>query len=153
MPKFAIGVDYGTNSVRALVVNIANGEEVGTSVWNYESGEHGILLDDKDVHLARQNPADYLKGFYESVREAVRSASECCAEFSVDSVVGIGVDTTGSTPIPVDQDGIALALKSEFQGNLHAYVWLWKDHTGYDEAEEITLKAAKYGYLSKCGGT
>ena len=153
MPKFAIGVDYGTNSVRALVVNIANGEEVGTSVWNYESGEHGILLDDKDVHLARQNPADYLKGFYESVREAVRSASEHCAEFSVDSVVGIGVDTTGSTPIPVDQDGTALALKSEFQGNLHAYVWLWKDHTGYAEAEEITLKAAKYGYLSKCGGT
>ena len=63
-PAFAIGVDYGTNSVRALVVDIADGREVATHVYDYPSGEAGILLDPKDPHTARQNPADYIEGFY-----------------------------------------------------------------------------------------
>jgi L-ribulokinase len=151
MPKYTIGVDYGTNSVRALVVDTTNGNEIATAVWNYETGEQGVWLDDKDVHLARQNPADYLKGFYQSVSEAVKIA--VAQGVSPNDIVGIGVDTTGSTPIPVDSDGIALGLKSEFADNVHAFAWLWKDHTGYAEAAEITAKAASYPYLSKCGGT
>ncbi len=67
-PAFAIGVDYGTNSVRALVVDIADGREVATHVYDYPSGEAGILLDPKDPHTARQNPADYIEGFYASRR-------------------------------------------------------------------------------------
>lgn len=152
MPKYAIGVDYGTNSVRALVVNIANGDEIGTAVWNYETGEAGVWLDDNDVHLARQNPADYQKGFYESVKGAL-SEAKAHTSFSVNDIVGIGVDTTGSSPLPIDENGIALALKPEFKGNLHAMTWLWKDHTGYAEAAEITAKGANYPYLEKCGGT
>jgi L-ribulokinase len=148
MPKYTIGVDYGTNSVRALIVDVANGDEVATAVWDYETGTHGVWLDDRDVHLARQNPADYLKGFYESVSEVVRSSG-----VSANDIIGVGVDTTGSTPIPVNSDGIALALLPEFAGNLHAMTWLWKDHTGYAEAAEITEKAASYPYLKKCGGT
>lgn len=152
MPKFAIGVDYGTNSVRALVVNVENGDEVGTAVWNYETGEAGILLDPDDVHLARQNPADYIKGFFETVSEAVKEAKEEPGFDPID-VVGIGIDTTGSTPIPVDEHGTPLSNKQEFKDNLAAYAWLWKDHTGYAEAEEITFKAASFPYLAKCGGT
>lgn len=147
--KYTIGVDYGTNSVRALIVDITNGEEVGTGVWNYETGEAGIHLDPNDVHLARQNPADYQKGFYESVRLALADAED----LDRSKIIGIGVDTTGSTPLPIAADGVALALKPEFKGNLHAMAWLWKDHTGYAEAAEITEKAANYPYLKKCGGT
>ncbi len=153
MPKtYTLGVDYGTNSVRALIVDTSNGDEIGTSVWNYETGNAGVHEDDVDVHLARQNPADYQKGFYESVRGAVEAAKKTQG-FDVAQIVGIGVDTTGSTPIPVDKDGTPLALKPEFKGNLHAMAWLWKDHTGYAEAAEITEKAKAFPYLKKCGGT
>ena len=152
--RFAIGVDYGTNSVRALVVDVETGAEVGTHVYEYPSGEAGILLDPKDPQLARQNPADYIDGFYESVREAVAAAG-ADPGFSPDRVVGIGVDTTGSTPLPVDRDGVPLALDPEFAGNLAAHAWLWKDHTSWAEAAEITATAGADpdGYLAKCGGT
>lgn len=153
--KFAIGVDYGTNSVRALVVDLSTGAEVGTHVFDYPSGEAGILVDPKDHNLARQNPADYLEGFDVSVREAVKQATQAGCGFSPQGVVGIGVDTTGSTPIPVDAQGTALGLKPEFKGNPAAQSWLWKDHTSFAEAEEITRLAQQRGepYLAKCGGT
>ncbi len=150
--RYTLGVDYGTNSVRALIVDIANGDEIGTSVWNYETGNAGVHEDEVDVHLARQNPADYQKGFYESVKGALAEAKSVDG-FDVNQIIGIGVDTTGSTPIPVDRNGVALALKPEFKGNLHAMAWLWKDHTGYAEAAEITEKASAFPYLKKCGGT
>ncbi len=150
---FAIGVDYGTNSCRALVVNTANGAEIASHVYNYPTGEAGILLDPKDPNVARQNPADYIKGFVTSVKNAVKNASKTRV-FKVDRVIGIGVDTTGSTPIPVDKDGTALAMLPQFKDELAAYAWLWKDHTSHAEAAEITAKAAKYKtkYLAKCGG-
>lgn len=151
--KFAIGVDYGTNSVRALVVDIASGAEVATAVWDYKHGDAGIMLDSGDPNLARQSPADYIEGFYASVSEALASARKT-AGFDPANVVGIGVDTTGSTPIPVDANGVALAMHSEFKNDLAAQAWLWKDHTSHAEAEEITRKAAAgYPYLAKCGGT
>ena len=152
--QFAIGVDYGTNSVRALVVDVADGSEVATSVFNYPNGEDGILLDHKDPNLARQDPADYIEGFYQSVSRAVRAARKNPG-FSPEDVVGIGVDTTGSTPLPVDAHGMPLAMAPEFKTNLAAHAWLWKDHTGHAEAAEITDKAKKSRdkYLLKCGGT
>jgi L-ribulokinase len=151
--QYAIGVDYGTNSVRALVVDIDSGAEIATSVWGYQHGDAGVLLDPGDPNLARQNPADYIDGFFASVSAAVRQAADVPG-FSPEQVVGIGVDTTGSTPIPVDADGVALALKDEFKHDLAAQAWLWKDHTSHAEADEITRKAAAgYPYLAKCGGT
>jgi len=154
MKQYAIGVDYGTNSVRTLIVDISSGDEIATAVFDYPSGDAGILLDPADPNLARQNPADYIEGFYQSVANAVR-ASASVDGFSVDQVIGIGVDTTGSTPIPVNQDGVALATLDQFKSNLAAHAWLWKDHTSHAEAEEITRKATKGGfpYLAKCGGT
>lgn len=152
--QFAIGVDYGTNSVRALIVDIANGAEIATHVFDYPSGSDGILLDPKDPNLARQNPADYIEGFYQSVGTAVKLAKKKRG-FKPENVVGIGVDTTGSTPLPVDRQGVPLAMKPQFKKNLAAHAWLWKDHTSHAEAAEITEKAAKHkdGYLTKCGGT
>lgn len=152
--QFAIGVDYGTNSVRALVVDVADGAEIATSVVNYPSGEQGILLSPKDPNLARQNPADYIDGFYRSVRGALKAAKKERG-FRPEAVVGIGVDTTGSTPMPVDAHGMPLAMRAKFKKNLAAHAWLWKDHTSHAEAAEITQKAQESGapYLSKCGGT
>jgi len=152
--RFAIGVDYGTNSVRALIVDVDNGAEIATHVSEYGSGDDGVLLDPVDPNLARQNPADYIDGFYAAVGEAV-AAARGEPGFDPLNVVGIGVDTTGSTPIPVDREGMPLALHPEFADNLSAHAWLWKDHTSHAEAAEISAAAEDHphGYLTKCGGT
>ncbi|HOK90450.1 MAG TPA: ribulokinase, partial [Candidatus Hydrogenedentes bacterium] len=151
--KFAIGIDFGTNSVRAVVADVATGEEVATAVFNYPSGQQGILVDDRDPDLARQHPADYLAGMESVVREAVNRAKETPG-FTPEAVVGIGVDTTGSTPLPVDATGQPLALQPDFARDLNAMAWLWKDHTSHREAAEITARAAETRprYLAKCGG-
>lgn len=151
--QFALGVDYGTNSVRALMVDVADGAEIAAFVANYPSGEQGILLSPKDPNLARQNPADYIDGFYRSVRGVFKAAKKERG-FRPEAVVGIGVDTTGSTPLPVDAQGLPLAMRAKFKKNLAAHAWLWKDHTSHAEAAEITQKAEQSGapYLSKCGG-
>ncbi|MGQ9574159.1 MAG: ribulokinase [Thermoguttaceae bacterium] len=152
--RFAIGLDFGTNSVRALVVDVSDGREVGTCVYNYPSGQQGILLDPKNPNLARQNPADYVEGFFKSVRGALRQARRDRG-FRPERVIGIGVDTTGSTPMPVDRSGMPLGLQPRFKNNLAAQAWLWKDHTAFAEAAEITQRARQTGvpYLAKCGGT
>ncbi|QDT71846.1 ribulokinase [Lacipirellula limnantheis] len=151
--QFAIGVDYGTNSVRALVVDLADGAEIATEVYDYCHGDAGVLVDAADPNLARQSPADYIEGFHAAVAGAVAKATQA-AGFDPKHVVGIGVDTTGSTPIPVNAAGTPLALLDEFQDELAAQAWLWKDHTAYSEAQEITAKARDggYPYLAKCGG-
>jgi len=151
--KFAVGVDFGTNSVRAVVVDVADGSEVATHVYDYPSGEDGVLLDPRDPNLARQNPADYIEGFGVSVRRAVAAAARGRG-FRPDNVVGIGIDTTGSTPIPVDRRGMPLAMQRQFRRDPAAQAWLWKDHTAHAEAAEITAKAARHRdrYLTKCGG-
>ena len=153
-PAFSIGVDFGTNSVRALVVDIRDGREVAVSVFNYPSGTDGILLDPADPNLARQSPADYIEGFLSTVRKAVKAAAKDKG-FAPSRVVGIGVDTTGSTPIPVSRDGTPLALLPEFKDNLAAQAWLWKDHTSAAEAAEITAAAREQNlpYLARCGGS
>jgi L-ribulokinase len=151
MSRYAIGLDLGTNSVRAIVVDTADGRTLGSAVFNYPNGDMGVIIDPKDPHVARQHPADYLDGIKHTITEALKQAGDSVAE----NVVGIGVDTTGSTPIPVDADGVALALKDEYADNPNAMAWLWKDHTAYREAMEITeaAQAAHPEYLAKCGGT
>ena len=126
--KYTIGLDYGTNSVRALIVNVANGQEAGTAVWNYEHGAQGVILG-RDPNLARQHPADYVKGAEVAIRQALAAAKKAVKGFSANQVVGIGVDTTGSTPLPVDAKGQPLAFDKRFAKNPAAMAWLWKDHT------------------------
>lgn len=152
---YTIGLDYGTNSVRCLIVDVTNGNELGTAVYEYETGEAGIILDPSDHNLARQNPADYIKGIEVTVKEAVKKACKANKDFDAGRIIGIGIDTTGSTPLPVDKDGTPLAMLDKFKDNPNAHAWLWKDHTGHAEAAEITELAEKKHpeYLAKCGGT
>src|SRR5271170_7807550 len=102
--QYAVGLDYGTNSVRALVVDTADGREVATDVWNYAHGESGVMLS-RDPHLARQHPADYIKGAEIVLRKAVARAAGNLKRFKPEQIVGLGVDTTGSTPLPLDAQG------------------------------------------------
>ncbi len=154
MGKYSIGLDFGTNSCRSLIVDIANGNELASSVFNYPSGEAGVIIDKDNPNLARQNPADYLEGIETTVKEAIQSASNTDPEFSPDDVMGIGVDTTGSSPMPVDKEGSSLCFSDEFRNDPSAMVWLWKDHTSHKEAADITTLAAKLRpeYLAKIGG-
>jgi len=153
-PRYSLGVDYGTNSCRALVVDVRSGHEIAVAVFDYPTGDQGVILDRKDPHLARQSPRDYIDGFVSAVRGALAEAAGS-RSFRPDRVVGIGIDTTGSTPLPVDAAGVPLAFQPRFRRNPAAQAWLWKDHTGHAEAAEITTKArrSKAGYLRKCGGT
>ena len=154
MAEYTIGLDFGTNSVRALIVNAADGTEVASRIWDYAHGEAGVILDGKNPELARQHPRDYVEGIRRTVTDALARARSD-PDFSPDHVIGIGVDTTGSTPLPVDTKGEPLLFDDEFSDDPAAMAWLWKDHTGHAEAAEITEKAKdmRPQYLAKCGGT
>jgi len=152
--SFTLGIDYGTNSVRALVVRCRDGKEFGACVVGYPSGREGILLDPKDHNLARQHPGDYLVGLEKAVQGALAMAS-AQKSFSATDVVGIGVDTTGSSPLPVDATNRALGMLPKWRKNLDAQCWLWKDHTSWQEARTITELAAQHRpyFIAKCGNT
>jgi L-ribulokinase len=150
---FTLGVDFGTNSVRALVVRCSDGAEFGGRVVDYPSGAQGVLLDPKDGLLARQHPGDYLYGLEASIKGALVEASRK-PDFDPSKVVGIGLDSTGSSPIPVDGQNRPLALSDKWKANLSAQCWLWKDHTSWREAGRITELSAKLRpqYIAKIGG-
>ena len=152
--QYVIGLDYGTNSVRALLVDAHSGNEIAASTWNYAHGTNGVILA-RDPNLARQHPADYLAGAQITMGAVLEIARENLPDFSPEQVVGIGVDTTGSTPLPVDEQGEPLAFQREFETNPNALAWLWKDHTSIQEAARITELASQIRpeYLAKCGGT
>jgi L-ribulokinase len=150
---FTLGLDFGTNSVRALVVRCSDGAEYGSRVVDYPSGTQGVLLDPSNGLLARQDPGDHLFGLEESVKGAL-SAAASRADFDSRKIVGIGVDTTGSSPLPVDETNRSLALSEKWRNNLSAQCWLWKDHTGWREAAKITelSKKVRPQYVAKIGG-
>lgn len=151
--EFALGFDFGTASVRALVVRVADGEETGSGVAAYPSGAGGVLVNPADPHLARQAPGDYLPCAEAAAREAL-AAAEHGSGFARERVRGIGVDTTGSTPLPVDAALRPLALEPRFAADPAAQAWLWKDHTSAAQARRINeaVRGAGLPYLSRCGG-
>lgn len=151
---FTLGIDYGTNSVRALIVRCKDGREFGSCVVNYPSGHQGVLLDPRDHNVARQHPGDYLFGLEKAVQGALAQAKRQPG-FSPTKVIGLGVDSTGSSPIPVDASNRALALDKKWAKNLNAQCWLWKDHTSWREAAKITALAAQHRphFIAKCGNT
>ena len=154
MSRYAIGLDYGTNSCRSLLIDVDSGEELGSVVFPYPSGKLGILTNAADPNVARQNPQDYLDGLIAIVTGALAQAAEARPGFDPAEVIGLGIDTTGGTVIPVAGNGTPLALTENFKGNLNACVWLWKDHTAFEEAAAITSRAEQMRpqYLAKCGG-
>lgn len=148
---YTIGLDYGTNSVRAILVSIA-GEEIATSVFDYPHGAAGVVISPRDPNLARQHPADYEAGAEATIKAVLKEGREKRGA-KPDEVIGIGVDTTGSTPLPVDASGTPLAYDKRFADDPNALAWLWKDHTSHAEAEQITTVGVQMRpqYLSKIG--
>ncbi len=148
-----IGVDYGTASVRAVVVDTTTGAELGEGEYSYEHGTDGVITDAGDALLARQSPRDYVKGLEVSIQLALESAA--AAGFDRSRVMGIGVDTTGSSPMPVDAAGVPLGLDDRFADDPRAMTWLWKDHTSHTETAEIndTVAQERLPYLGPCGST
>lgn len=151
-PTATLGIDFGTGSVRAVVVDCHTGSEWGQGEASYSHGIDGVIGSASDRHLSRQHVSDYLDGLHSAVRGALDTAE--ANGFDRRDIVGIGVGTTGSTPLPVDATGWPLVLDPRFEDELAAMAWLWKDHTAYAEAEEITAGVAHEGlpYLGPCGG-
>ena len=138
--KYVIGIDFGSDSVRALVVDVATGEEMASAVAFYKRWMKG-LYSDASLNQFRHHPLDYLEGLKECVTEVVAKLPQEI----VHNIVGIGVDSTGSTPAPVDQNGTLLALLDPFKDNPNAMFNLWKDHTALKEAAEINKLAKEWG--------
>jgi len=147
--NYVIGIDFGTDSVRALIVNTATGASVGTAVFEYPRWKEGKYCDPA-ISRFRQHPLDYLEGLEYSVKEALAAAPENVRK----NVRGIAVDTTGSTPVAVNREGKALALVPGFEENPNAMFILWKDHTSNSEAEEINALAHRWpeDYTKYVGG-
>lgn len=146
---YVIGVDYGTDSVRSLIVNADTGEELAASVFLYPRWKAGAYCDPV-TNQFRQHPQDYVDGLEHTIREAL---SQVDAQVAT-QVIGIAVDTTGSTPVAVNAQGTPLALLPEFAENPNAMFILWKDHTSIGEAAEINQLCAdwKIDYSKYEGG-
>ena len=151
---FTIGVDYGTSSVRALVVDCADGRELGTRRLRLPVGRAGRAARPEGPAPRAPEPGR-LRARARARRDGGARGGRGGGRASRGSaVIGIGVDTTGSTPIPVDRQNRPLALDAKWQANLAAHAWLWKDHTGADEAAAITRAAREHApqYLAPIGG-
>lgn len=155
MSRYAIGVDFGTESGRAVLVDVANGRQVATSVSRYHHGviDKRLPLPDRDIPLgvdwALQDPDDYLRVFKEAIPAVLREAAVDPA-----NVVGVGIDFTACTMLPVLDDGTPLCLLPEFRANPHAWVKLWKHHAAQPEADRINEVARAMGqpWLDRYGG-
>lgn len=130
--ELVVGVDFGSDSARAIVVDASNGHQISESVCEYPKWMEGKYCD-SPKRMFRQHPGDYIIALETSVRQAIKNAGEGIGE----KIRAIGIDTTGSTPCPVDENGVPLALLPEFSENPNAMFYLWKDHTAIEEAKEI----------------
>lgn len=148
--KYVLGLDFGTDSVRALVVNLENGKEVATYIANYKRWNQG-KYQNPSQNMFRHHPLDYI----ESIQEVVPGVLDKIPGGSGDGIIGIGIDTTGSTPGPIDKNGTLLSLREGFKDNPNAMFILWKDHTAVEEAALINNTAKSYGgvdYTKYSGG-
>ena len=150
--RYSIGIDYGTESGRAILVDVADGHEVATSVLPYSNGVLDEQLPDGtplDHEFALQDPADYLAVLRTTVPAVLSEAG-----VSAEQVIGIGVDFTACTVLPVTQDGTPLCMLDQHRSNPHAWVKLWKHHAAQPEADKINELAVKRGesFLKRYGG-
>jgi L-ribulokinase len=148
--QFVIGVDYGSDSVRSVLVDALNGVELASSVFAYPRWQQGLFCDAAENQF-RQHPLDYIEGLEYTLKECIKKAGGASVAASVKA---ISIDTTGSTPVAVNEQGIPLALTPGFGHNPNAMFVLWKDHTSVKEAAEINNHAANFqpDYLCYVGG-
>lgn len=144
-----IGVDFGTDSVRSVIINAADGFEVAASVFYYPRWKEGSYCD-ASLNQFRQHPLDYIEGLEHTIKDCLHKAGNAVTA----SIAAISVDTTGSTPVAVDASGTPLSLLPQFIHNPNAMFVLWKDHTATKEAEEINRQASQFStnYLQFIGG-
>jgi L-ribulokinase len=147
--SYVIGVDFGTDSVRSVILDAENGEEIASASFSYPRWNQGLYCN-ADKNQFRQHPLDYIDGLERSIKECLQKAGTDVAS----NVKAISVDTTGSTPVAVNKSGTPLALLPGFENNPNAMFVLWKDHTSIKEAAEINAHAAKFpiNYLQYVGG-
>jgi L-ribulokinase len=146
--QFVIGVDYGTDSVRSIIVNL-DGVEVASSVFAYPRWKEGLFCNPAENQF-RQHPLDYVEGLEATIRACIKNAGSGVAN----RIKGISIDTTGSTPVAVDKSGTPLSLLNGFENNPNAMFVLWKDHTAIQEANQINIHANNFdiNYLQFVGG-
>jgi L-ribulokinase len=146
---FVIGIDFGTDSVRAQLTRVGDGTVAATAVYAFPRWRDGLYCD-ATAQQYRQHPLDHIKGIEYVVKDCLRQAGSSIAA----QVKAIGVDATGSSPMAVDRSGTPLALLPGFENNPNAMVMLWKDHTSIREAAAINAHAAGYSinYLQYVGG-
>ncbi|GGB15726.1 ribulokinase [Puia dinghuensis] len=147
--QFVIGVDYGTDSVRSLIVNAANGNEIASSVFFYPRWKDGLYCNPAE-NVWRQHPLDYIEGLESTIKACLQQAGAAVAQ----NIRAISVDTTGSTPVAVDESGTPLGLLPGFEQNPNAQFVLWKDHSSIKEAAAINTHSATFdvNYLQFVGG-
>ncbi len=147
--RFVIGVDFGTDSVRSIILNAANGDEVASSIFYYPRWRDGLYCEPQQNQF-RQHPLDYIEGLETTIKNCIQKAGSSVAK----DIVAISVDTTGSTPVAVDKHGTPLSLLPQFESNPNAMFVLWKDHTSIKEAAQFNEHAKKFGinYLQYVGG-
>ncbi len=139
MKNYVIGLDYGTDSVRAVLIDVENGHEIASDVCHYKRWKNQEFCD-ASINQFRQHPLDHIEGLETTIKTVVASS-----KIAPIQIKGICIDTTGSSPVPVTADGIPLALTKGFENNPNAMMILWKDHTGINEADEINELAANWG--------
>ena len=137
MKKYVIGLDYGSDSVRAVLIDTDNGAELASSVHNYKRWSEGKYCNSSENRF-RQHPLDHIEGLEFTIKNVLQTS-----QINPEQVVSICIDTTGSSPIPVTQEGTPLALVPGFEENPNAMMVLWKDHTSIKEAEEINELAQR----------
>ena len=147
--QYVIGVDFGTDSVRSIIANATNGNEICSAVFYYPRWKKGLYCNPANNQF-RQHPADYIEGLSFTIKECVEKAGPSISS----AIKGISVDTTGSTPVAVDHTGTPLALLPGFENNPNAMFVLWKDHSSVKEAQELNLHVTKFAtnYLQFVGG-
>ena len=153
MAKFSIGIDFGTESARAVLVRVKDGEEVANAVHTYADGVIDERLPGTNIELepdwALQNPADYIEAIKKTIPQVLREAG-----VDAEDVIGIGIDFTSCTMLPIDKEGIPLCMREKYKDNPHSWVKLWKHHAAQPEADRINQVAREREekWLDRYGG-
>lgn len=137
--QYVIGLDFGTDSVRAVLINASNGKEMSSHVHFYKRWKEGLYCN-ASLNQFRQHPSDHIEGMEITIKNVVKESG-----VNPEDVKGICIDTTGSSPIPTDKNGVALSMLPGFEENPNAMMVLWKDHTAIAEANEINELARSWG--------